>query len=71
LRADRIYCLGKGHRQALLAEAPEVADKVQLLRPDGLDIADPYGGELGAYRRALREIRAAVTARRQDWLGTG
>ena len=35
---------------------------------DQLDIADPYGGDLRAYRRARDEIRAAVTARLVDWL---
>jgi L-threonylcarbamoyladenylate synthase len=68
LRASRIYCLGSGHRRALLAELPEVADKVALLRGDQLDIADPYGGDLPRYRRARDEIRAAVGARRMDWL---
>ncbi len=67
-RADRIYCLGQNHRHAILAEMPEVADKVAMLRPDGLDIADPYGGEPKTYRRARDEIRAAVGARLRDWL---
>jgi protein-tyrosine-phosphatase len=38
-----------------------------LLRPDGLDIADPYGGDLMVYRRARDEIAAAVQARMTDW----
>lgn len=66
-RAMKIYCLGESHRRALLAEAPEVGDKVELLRPDGLDIADPYGGDLMVYRRARDEIAAAVQARMSDW----
>lgn len=68
LRANRIYCLGQSHRRALLAELPEVAEKVSLLRGDQLDIADPYGGDLPRYRSARDEIRAAVGARRADWL---
>jgi protein-tyrosine phosphatase len=66
-RAEKIYCLGDSHRRALLAEAPEVGDRVELLRPDGLDIADPYGGDLMVYRRARDEIAAAVQARMTDW----
>lgn len=66
-RAMKIYCLGDSHRQALLAEAPECADKIELLRPDGLDIADPYGGDLKAYQRARDEMHAAVKARSGDW----
>lgn len=66
-RAMKIYCLGDSHRQTLLAEAPECADKIELLRPDGLDIADPYGGDLDVYRRARDEMHAAVKARSGDW----
>jgi protein-tyrosine phosphatase len=62
-RADLVFCLAQSHRRALLAEAPEVAPKVQLLRPDGRDIGDPYGGELPIYRRTRDEIRAALAAR--------
>ncbi len=67
-RARRIYCLTDSHRRALLAEFPDAAERVAMLRPDGLDIADPYGGDLRAYRRARDEIRAAVEARAGDWL---
>jgi L-threonylcarbamoyladenylate synthase len=66
-RADRIYCLAQSHRRALLAEAPEVADKVSMLRADQLDIADPYGGDLRQYRRCRDEIRSAVAARLANW----
>jgi L-threonylcarbamoyladenylate synthase len=66
-RAMKIYCLSDSHRQTLLAEAPECADKVELLRPDGLDIADPYGGDLSAYQRARDEMQTAVKARCGDW----
>ena len=66
-RAVRIYCLSEGHRSALLAQAPEAADKVELLRPDGADIADPYGGDLQVYREARDQIAAAVQARVGDW----
>jgi len=66
-RALSIYCLSDSHRRALLAEAPEAADKIQLLRPDGLDIADPFGGDLKVYQRARDEMLAAVKARMGDW----
>ncbi len=67
-RADRIYCLAQSHRRAVLAEMPDAGDKITLLRPDQLDIADPYGGELSRYRRARDEIRAAIRARLPEWL---
>jgi L-threonylcarbamoyladenylate synthase len=67
-RAARVYCLTGSHREALLAELPECADRIELLRPDGLDIGDPHGRDLRVYRRVRDEIRAAVAARRAQWL---
>ena len=67
-RADFVYCLGEGHRRAILAELPEVADKLAMLRPDGLDVADPFGSDTRVYRRVRDEIRAAVGARLPQWL---
>lgn len=69
-RASFVYCLAAGHRRAILAEMPEVAEKVAVLRPDGLDIADPHGRDLQVYRRTRDEIRAAVEARVGEWLPT-
>lgn len=70
--AAYIYCHSVGHRNAILAEFPEVADRVSMLRHDQLDIADPFGGELQIYRKVRDEIRAAIGARLNDWLsGTG
>ena len=67
LRAVKIYCLSDSHRNALLATAPDAADRVELLRPDGADIADPFGGDLDIYRAARDEIAAAVQARAAEW----
>ncbi|MFM1873389.1 MAG: Low molecular weight protein-tyrosine-phosphatase YwlE [Planctomycetota bacterium] len=67
-RADRIYCLSRSHRQALLAAAPQAAPKVELLRPDGRDVADPYGGDLDEYRHTRDDIRAALGKRIAEWL---
>lgn len=67
-RADLVFCLAASHRQAILAEVPEAAPRVRMLRPDGLDITDPYGGELSGYRRVRDEIRAAIGARLPQWL---
>lgn len=67
-RASRIYCMSQSHRRAILAEVPEASAKTKLLRPDGRDIADPYGSDLKAYRRARDEIRAAIGAHLPQWL---
>jgi protein-tyrosine phosphatase len=67
-RADHVFCLATSHREAILAEMPSAAPRVVMLRPDGLDIGDPYGRELPAYRRVRDEIRAAIGARLPLWL---
>lgn len=67
-RARWIVCMSHGHRRAILAEVPEAEEKLVLLRPDERDIADPYGGELKAYRRVADEVRAAIGARLPGWL---
>lgn len=66
-RSSRIYCLAASHRRNTLAEAPAAGEKITLLRPDQRDVADPYGGDLRAYRKARDEIRAAVEARVAEW----
>lgn len=67
-RARFVYCMAQSHRRAVLAEMPEAGEKIALLRPDGLDVADPHGSELPVYRRTRDEIRAAVGARLRQWL---
>lgn len=67
-RADRVYCLAASHRRAILARLPAAADKLELLRPDGGDIADPYGGDLDDYRRTREEIQRAIELRVDGWL---
>jgi len=66
LDAARIYCLSASHRRQILEAFPDAAPVVDLLDPEGADIADPFGGDLTAYRTARDQIRAAVHARRQE-----
>ncbi|MCR9243755.1 MAG: Sua5/YciO/YrdC/YwlC family protein [bacterium] len=66
--STRVYCLSQSHRQALLAEFPDAARKIQMLRADQLDIRDPFGGPLEVYQKVRDEIRAAIGARVSDWL---
>ena len=55
--------MGRSHRAAVLAEFPEAAERVELLRPDGGDVADPFGGSVEVYRRCAQEIAAAIRER--------
>jgi protein-tyrosine-phosphatase len=65
--ADRIYVMTRSQADALGNMGADLGDRVDLLDPRGEDIADPYGGDLAAYRRARERIMAAVTARLDEW----
>lgn len=64
-KADLLVTMTEGHRQAILAVAPESEGKVFLLKSFGFaqcaaDIDDPVGGTLEIYRRVRDEIDAAL-----------
>jgi protein-tyrosine phosphatase len=65
--ADRIYVMTHSQAEALGQMGADLGDKVALLDPEGEDIADPYGGDLDAYRRARRRILAAIEVRSEEW----
>ena len=44
LHADHVLTMTHGHRQMILNEFPDLADRVSLLSSDDDDISDPYGG---------------------------
>jgi len=63
--ADLLVTMTHGHRQAILAVAPESECKVFLLKSFGVakcaaDIDDPIGGTLDVYCRVRDEIEAAL-----------
>eukprot|EP00757_Euglenozoa_sp_SAG-D1_P019048 gene19048-6375_t len=60
-----IFCLADSHvtRLKSLDLGQEINDKIQKLRLDGMDIADPYGGTLEQYETAWGEIKEAIDAR--------
>lgn len=60
--ADHVFTMTRGHREAVLAVAPESADKVKVLDPAG-DIPDPIGSGLQAYRKTAERIRAGILQR--------
>ena len=65
---DRIYCMTQNHAAELkMSLPPGRADHVQLLDPDGRDIADPMGGDLARYRAAAEQIRACIAERANEW----
>lgn len=63
--ADLLVTMTRGHRDAILAVAPESGGKVFLLKSFGIaqcaaDIYDPVGEALDVYRRVRDEIDAAL-----------
>ena len=54
--ADQIFTMTRGHRQAIINHWPNLASKVQVLCPEGHDVADPIGGSTEIYRSCAREI---------------
>jgi protein-tyrosine phosphatase len=61
-RADLLIAMTKAHRNAILAEWPEAADRTRLLCRDWTDIPDPIGGPAEQYERCAEQIRAALAS---------
>jgi len=49
LHADHVLTMTRGHRQLILNDYPDLADRVSLLSTEDDDICDPYGGGLREY----------------------
>jgi len=54
--ADFIYTMTRGHRSAILAERPDMTDRVEVLKRDGTDVPDPIGGGMEDYSRCQQAI---------------
>lgn len=53
--ADVIYVMKEAHREWILDKVPQAANKVKLLKEEGID--DPIGKSLDEYRKSIREIK--------------
>jgi protein-tyrosine-phosphatase len=60
--ADTVYVMTKANREAVLALAPEAADKIVLLDSEG-DLPDPHGRPQTAYTETAEKIRYVITHR--------
>jgi protein-tyrosine phosphatase len=58
-RVDRIVCMTRSHRDAVLAMAPSAKDKVFTL---GADVPDPIGGTADDYERVARLLEPRIDA---------
>ncbi|ADG68416.1 Protein-tyrosine phosphatase, low molecular weight [Planctopirus limnophila DSM 3776] len=67
-QVDMIYTMTRGHRDAILAERPDLASRVRTLSPAGKDIADPIGGGRDVYRSCKQVIETHLQQIIQDLL---
>jgi protein-tyrosine phosphatase len=58
--ADLILTMTRGHREALVAQWPGIAQRVHVLCGEGRDIADPIGGPSEMYESCADQIDAAL-----------
>lgn len=61
-QADYVYTMTHRHRDAILIDRPDLADRVRLLSPQGEDISDPIGGTRDDYKRCQQQIERALQA---------
>lgn len=69
-QVDMIYTMTRGHRDAILAERPDLASRVRTLSAVGKDIADPIGGGREIYRDCKQTIETHLQQIIQDLLST-
>ena len=64
---DHVYVMTADQLELIRARFGERAAHVELLDPDGIDVADPYRQPPSAYRQVRDRIVAAIDARVEDW----
>jgi len=60
---DLLLCMTRSQREALQAEFPSLAERIQLLSAMAgppYDIADPYGGPREGYVEMVREVQHLI-----------
>jgi tRNA threonylcarbamoyl adenosine modification protein (Sua5/YciO/YrdC/YwlC family) len=58
--ADLILTMTAGHWQTIVQRWPAAADRTQMLLPEQIDVADPIGRAMDAYRYAAQQIKMGV-----------
>ncbi|GIW98143.1 MAG: protein-tyrosine-phosphatase [Pirellulaceae bacterium] len=64
--ADAVFTMTQSHRQAILAQMPDCAEKVQLLSPQGSDVHDPFGGTQDQYLKCADQMEHFVRQRVEE-----
>jgi len=61
--ADAIYTMTQSHRQAVVAQWPDAAERTHVLRVDGGDISDPIGESVDRYQQCAAQIQSELGVR--------
>jgi len=61
--ADFIFSMTRHHREKILSNWHNVDSRLNVLRTDGSDIADPIGGSMSDYRICAEQIRSEISKR--------
>lgn len=62
--ADTILTMTRGHREAIVAQWPDAANRTHLLCRDGSDVSDPIGGSEEIYQSCAQQVDANL----QGWV---
>jgi protein-tyrosine phosphatase len=58
--ADSILTMTSGHWQSIVQRWPSAAERTQMLLPEHVDVADPIGRAVDAYRRCAEQLKVGV-----------
>ncbi len=61
-QAEAVYCMTDAHLEAVLSMAPDAADRVHRLDPDG-QIDDPIGAGRPVYQQVAERLKKLIRAR--------
>ena len=64
-KADLVLTMEKSHKETILSLLPQYAHKIFTLKEfagetENIDISDPYGGGLEAYKESAKEIKQTL-----------
>jgi len=65
-QADVIFAMTKNHRDAIIMQWPEAANRTRLLCRNDRDVSDPIGGPVEIYQQCAAQIREEIEAHIQD-----
>jgi len=65
--ADQIFTMTPTHREWILSQHPEAADRVETLAVGGDGVEDPYGGNTEDYERCAERIEREIAIRLDQW----